>query len=67
MATMLLCLLIMLYLLSCLIITYRARQVPSVVDPYLEGHGDLVSRLIKGITRVIVWLIGVINLLTNSP
>ena len=43
MVTMLLCLLIMLYLLSCLIITYRARQVPSVVDPYLEGHGDLVS------------------------
>ena len=34
---------------------------------YLEGHGDLVSRLIMGITGVIIWLIGVIDLLTKSP
>ena len=32
----------------------------------LEGHGDLVSRLIVGITRVIVGVKGVINLLTKS-
>ena len=34
---------------------------------YLEGHGDLVSRLIMGISRVVIWIIGFINLLTKSP
>ena len=34
---------------------------------YLEGQGDLVSRLIIGIFRVTIWVIGVINLLTKSP
>ena len=34
---------------------------------YLEGHGDLVSRLNMGIIGVIIWPIGVINLLTKSP
>ena len=29
--------------------------------------GDLVSGLILGITGVIIWLIGVINLLPKSP
>ena len=33
---------------------------------YLEGQGDLVSRLIMGIFRVTIWDIGVINLLTKS-
>ena len=33
----------------------------------LEDQGDLVSRLIRGIIRVIIWVIGVINLLTKSP
>ena len=37
------------------------------ITRYLEGHGDLVSRLIRGITRVTIWVIGVINLLTKSP
>ena len=32
----------------------------------LEGHGDLVSRLITGIIGVIMWLMGVINLLIIS-
>ena len=27
---------------------------------YLEGHGDLVSRLIMGIIGLMIWLIGVI-------
>ena len=36
--------------------------------PYLEGQGDLVSGLIiRGISRVIMWIIGVIKLLTKSP
>ena len=34
---------------------------------YFEGHGDLVSRLILGIIGVIIWLIGVIHILTKSP
>ena len=33
----------------------------------MEDHRDLVSTLIKGIIGVIIWLIGVINLLTKSP
>ena len=33
---------------------------------YLEGQGDLISRLIiMGITSVIVWVIGVANILTK--
>ena len=32
-----------------------------------EGHGDLVSRLMRGILWVIVRLIGVIDQLTKSP
>ena len=36
-------------------------------DAYLEGQGDLVSRLIMGIIRVTIWVIGVINLLTKFP
>ena len=34
---------------------------------YLEGQGDLVSRLIMGIIGVTIWLIGVISILTKSP
>ena len=34
---------------------------------YLEGQGDLISRLIMGKIRVTIWVIGVINLLTKSP
>ena len=39
----------------------------GIPKPYLEGQGDLVSRLIRGITGVTIWVIGVINLLTKSP
>ena len=34
---------------------------------YLEGQGDLVSRIIIGIIGDTIWLIGVINILTKSP
>ena len=37
------------------------------VGRYLEGQGDLVSMLIVGITGVILWLIGVISVLTLEP
>ena len=33
----------------------------------LGGQGDLVSRLIREITKVTIWVIGVINLVTKSP
>ena len=36
-------------------------------EAYLEGLGDLVSRLIMEIIGVTIWVIGVINLLTKSP
>ena len=34
---------------------------------YLEGQGDLATRLVVGIIGVTIWVIGVINLLTQSP
>ena len=34
---------------------------------HLEGHGDVVTRLILGIIGVTIWVQGVINLLTKSP
>ena len=33
----------------------------------LEGHGDSASSLTIRITRVIIWIIVVINLLTKAP
>ena len=33
----------------------------------LGGSGDFVSGLIRGISRVTIWVIGVINLLNKSP
>ena len=35
----------------------------KTLNPDLEGQRDLVSRLIMGIIRVTIWVIGVINLL----
>ena len=34
---------------------------------YLESQGDLVSRLIMGIIRGTIWVIGVINPHSKSP
>ena len=33
--------------------------------PYLEGQEDLRSRSILGITGIMIWLIGGINILTR--
>ena len=33
----------------------------------MKGQVDLVSRLIAEITRVTIWVMGVINLFTKSP
>ena len=38
----------------------------SEYPPYLEGQGDSVSRLIREISRITIWAVGVINLLTKS-
>ena len=43
------------------------RSVLGLHAGYLEGQGDLVTRLIMGIIGVTIWVIGVINLLTKSP
>ena len=54
-------------------LTLTWKQLPRVSTsmrpggPYLEGQRDLASRLITGIIRVTIWVIGVINLLTKSP
>ena len=48
-------------------VRYALRTDHFHLAGYLEGHGDLVSGLIMGIIRVIIWLIGVSNLLTKSP
>ena len=34
---------------------------------YLEGQGDLVSRIITPITHIVTPIIPIINLLTKSP
>ena len=33
----------------------------------MDGKGDLVSRFIRGITRVTIWAIGVVDPLTTCP
>ena len=40
----------------------------SLLSPnsYLEGQGDLVSRFIRELTRVAIWVIGLINLISKS-
>ena len=38
-----------------------------MVEGYLEGQGDLVSRLITTITHIVTPFIPIINLLTKSP
>ena len=42
-------------------------QVEMKSSRYPEGQGDLVSRLIRGISRVTIWVFGVISLVTKSP
>ena len=39
----------------------------GLLNTCLEGQGDLVSGLIRGITRVTVRVIGIIYLLAKSP
>ena len=45
-------------------LSYLSSLNPS---PYLEGQGDLVSRLKRGVIRVTIWVIEVIHLLSKSP
>ena len=39
----------------------------KVVQGYLEGQGDLVSRLLTPLTHIVTQLTPIINLLTKSP
>ena len=39
----------------------------GIKGPYLEGQGDLLSRLITPITHIVTLVIPLINLLTKSP
>ena len=41
--------------------------IAEVTTDYLEGQGDLVSRLITPITHIVTTVIPLINLLTKSP
>ena len=40
-------------------------QYGPLYSLYLGGQGDLVSRLVRGIVRVTMWVIGVINYLLS--
>ena len=49
---------------------YPARQRDDPKDDLwglLGGSGDLVSKMIMGIIRVTIWVIGVSDLLTKFP
>ena len=51
--------------IGCLFYAVGVTQTP--VLSYLEGHGDLVSRLITPISKMITPIIPIINLLSKSP
>ena len=44
---------------------YFLKKVPKE-NPDLEGHGDLVKRLVLGKTSVTTWVIGVTDVLPKS-
>ena len=46
---------------------FKGGARPPPFTPYLEGQGDLVTRLIMRIIGGSIWVIRVINLLTRSP
>ena len=46
---------------------HAMNERPVSNTTYLEGQGDVVSRSIRGITRVPIWVTRVINLITRSP
>ena len=46
---------------------FAPQTLPFRFRIYLEGQGDLVSGSIRGISLLIIRVIGVISLLTKSP
>ena len=42
-------------------------RLSRLTSTYLEGQGDLVSRLITGMIRLNIWVTRVVNLFTKSP
>ena len=47
--------------------TLNPEQGKTEPNPYLEGQGDLVSRLVTPITHIITIVIPIILLLIKSP
>ena len=45
--------------------SWSTSSLLTLLTYYLEGHGDSVSRLMSRTTRVTIWVIGDINLLTK--
>ena len=43
------------------------RPKRPMTSSYSEGQGDLVSRLIMGVRRVVIWIIGVLTYLPSPP
>ena len=45
----------------------KKRETTVLFRVFGLGPGDLVRKLIRGITRDTIWVIGVTNLVTKSP
>ena len=46
----------------------KAKSKSTSVQPtYLEGHGGSLSWFIRGVIGVVIWLIGLINILAKTP
>ena len=43
------------------------RQQQQRRAAYVEGQGDVASRLIRGVSTVTIWVTGFLNLLTKAP
>ena len=39
----------------------------GILRPYLEVAGDLARRLIMGMTRVTIWVLGLLSYLLSPP
>ena len=51
---------------SCMTLSTLYLGKYGIIVYYLEGQGDSVKGLIMGISRVTMWVMGVISLLTKS-
>ena len=49
------------------VVPHSTGNLLEILAVYLEGKGDLESRLIRGISRDNIWVIGAINLFAKFP